>query len=130
MTFSRWHVYIGLLLTLAKLLDADLLPVIRDGQKRSVYIYRFLTAGTIDGESLQRTKMMPVANVPIAEKIYQRQITKLGLSNSRFPHLVMRSEVDFFVAALIGDVRLLATPFRSLFHSDSPFVVGKVRFKV
>ncbi|KAI9442270.1 SNF2 family N-terminal domain-containing protein [Lactarius indigo] len=36
----------------------------RDGQKRSVYIYRFLTTGTID------------------EKIYQRQITKLGLSRT------------------------------------------------
>jgi hypothetical protein len=59
--------------------------------------------------------MMPVANVPIAEKIYQRQITKLGLSNSRFPLLVMRSEVDFLVTALIGDVRMVATPFRSTF---------------
>ncbi|KIK68828.1 hypothetical protein GYMLUDRAFT_153158 [Collybiopsis luxurians FD-317 M1] len=35
----------------------------RDGQKRPVFIYRFLTAGTID------------------EKIFQRQIIKLGLSN-------------------------------------------------
>ncbi|KAF9071019.1 SNF2 family N-terminal domain-containing protein [Rhodocollybia butyracea] len=36
----------------------------RDGQKRPVFIYRFLTAGTID------------------EKIYQRQIIKLGLSSA------------------------------------------------
>ncbi|KAH7915224.1 P-loop containing nucleoside triphosphate hydrolase protein [Hygrophoropsis aurantiaca] len=36
----------------------------RDGQKRPVFIYRFLTAGTID------------------EKIFQRQVTKIGLSNS------------------------------------------------
>jgi len=98
----------------------------RDGQKRSVYIYRFLTAGTIDGKSLYLTMVMPVANVPIAEKIYQRQITKLGLSNSRSPFLVMRSEVDLLAAALIGDVRMLATPFRSPFHSDLLFMVGKV----
>ncbi|TFK75322.1 hypothetical protein BDN72DRAFT_511952 [Pluteus cervinus] len=36
----------------------------RDGQKRPVFIYRLLTTGTID------------------EKIYQRQVTKLGLSDS------------------------------------------------
>ncbi|OLL24153.1 DNA repair and recombination protein RAD54B [Neolecta irregularis DAH-3] len=36
----------------------------RDGQKRQVYIYRFLTTGMMD------------------EKIYQRQITKQGLSDS------------------------------------------------
>ncbi|KDQ21829.1 hypothetical protein BOTBODRAFT_169022 [Botryobasidium botryosum FD-172 SS1] len=36
----------------------------RDGQKRPVYIYRLLTCGTID------------------EKIYQRQVTKMGLSES------------------------------------------------
>ncbi|KAI5123982.1 hypothetical protein M0805_006394 [Coniferiporia weirii] len=35
----------------------------RDGQKRPVFIYRLLTAGTID------------------EKIFQRQVTKLGLSD-------------------------------------------------
>jgi hypothetical protein len=37
---------------------------------------------------------MLVANVLNAEKIYQRQITKLGLSNSMFPLLLMRVEVD------------------------------------
>ncbi len=53
MTFSRWHVYIGLLPTPAAIVvDPNLCWVPRDGQKRSVYIYRFLTAGTIDGESL------------------------------------------------------------------------------
>lgn len=36
----------------------------RDGQKRPVYIYRFLTTGMID------------------EKIFQRQVTKQGLSDS------------------------------------------------
>ncbi|KAI0036857.1 P-loop containing nucleoside triphosphate hydrolase protein [Vararia minispora EC-137] len=38
----------------------------RDGQKREVFIYRLLTAGAID------------------EKIYQRQVTKLGLSDNTF----------------------------------------------
>ncbi|CDZ96591.1 dna repair and recombination protein rad54b [Phaffia rhodozyma] len=36
----------------------------RDGQKRKVFIYRFMTAGSIE------------------EKIFQRQVTKLGLSSS------------------------------------------------
>lgn len=36
----------------------------RDGQKKQVYVYRFLSTGTIE------------------EKIYQRQITKQGLSSS------------------------------------------------
>lgn len=36
----------------------------RDGQKRAVFIYRLLTAGMID------------------EKIYQRQVTKQGLSDA------------------------------------------------
>ncbi|KAF8920583.1 SNF2 family N-terminal domain-containing protein [Mucidula mucida] len=44
----------------------------RDGQKRPVFIYRFLTAGTID------------------EKIFQRQITKLGLSNCSFTRKDLR----------------------------------------
>jgi hypothetical protein len=50
MTYSRWHVYIGQIQTPTITPDADLYR--SDGQKRSVYIYRFLTAGTIDGEFL------------------------------------------------------------------------------
>lgn len=53
-----------------------------DGQKRSVYIYRFLTAGTIDGRSdrlVEGQYLIPMLNL---EKIYQRQTTKLGLSSS------------------------------------------------
>lgn len=39
-----------------------------DGQKRPVYIYRLLTTNAID------------------EKIYQRQITKTGLSDQMMDH--------------------------------------------
>jgi DNA repair and recombination protein RAD54B len=80
MTYSRWHAYIGLSQISFIMLDADLHH--SDGQKRSVYIYRFLTAGTIDGEFLSTFRANCVANMPYAEKIYQRQITKLGLSSS------------------------------------------------
>jgi hypothetical protein len=80
MTYSRWHAYIGLSQSSIIMPDADLHP--SDGQKRSVYIYRFLTAGTIDGESISAFRATRVANMPYAEKIYQRQITKLGLSSS------------------------------------------------
>jgi hypothetical protein len=48
MTFSRWHVFIGLSQTSVFMFDTH--PYRSDGQKRSVYIYRFLTTGTIDGE--------------------------------------------------------------------------------
>jgi hypothetical protein len=80
MTYSRWHAYIGLLQTSS--LRLTLTFNRSDGQKRSVYIYRFLTTGTIDGEILSAFFTNLIANVPYAEKIYQRQITKLGLSSS------------------------------------------------
>ncbi|KAF8813639.1 hypothetical protein BYT27DRAFT_7334698 [Phlegmacium glaucopus] len=50
----------------------------RDGQKRPVFIYRFLTAGAID------------------EKIYQRQVTKLALSDSLIGSGTMNSKSDSF----------------------------------
>jgi DNA repair and recombination protein RAD54B len=72
--------------------DAD--PCGSDGQKRSVYIYRFLTAGTIDGEFYRLVEMIHVANMWNPEKIYQRQITKLGLSSSSFFLLPTKGEID------------------------------------
>jgi len=58
----------------------------RDGQKRSVYIYRFLTAGTID------------------EKIYQRQITKLGLSRTLIGDGKSGSKSDSFSPKELRDI--------------------------
>ncbi|KAJ3805914.1 SNF2 family N-terminal domain-containing protein [Lentinula lateritia] len=57
----------------------------RDGQKRPVFIYRFLTAGTID------------------EKIYQRQIIKLGLSNGTLSS-ASKSKADSFTRKDLRDI--------------------------
>ncbi|KAI0081996.1 hypothetical protein K474DRAFT_1612582 [Panus rudis PR-1116 ss-1] len=58
----------------------------RDGQKRPVFIYRFLTAGTID------------------EKIFQRQVTKLGLSNSLMGNGKSDSKSDSFTRKDLRDI--------------------------
>ncbi|KAF9222619.1 hypothetical protein BS17DRAFT_802837 [Gyrodon lividus] len=58
----------------------------RDGQKRPVFIYRFLTAGTID------------------EKIFQRQVTKIGLSNSLMGNGSAGSKADSFTRKDLRDI--------------------------
>ncbi|KIJ67587.1 hypothetical protein HYDPIDRAFT_127687 [Hydnomerulius pinastri MD-312] len=58
----------------------------RDGQKRPVFIYRFLTAGTID------------------EKIFQRQVTKIGLSNSLMGNGSSGSKADSFTRKDLRDI--------------------------
>ncbi|GJE96776.1 DEAD/DEAH box helicase [Phanerochaete sordida] len=58
----------------------------RDGQKRPVFIYRFLTAGSID------------------EKIYQRQVTKLGLSDSLLGKGGAESKSDSFTRKDLRDI--------------------------
>ncbi|KAH8107828.1 P-loop containing nucleoside triphosphate hydrolase protein [Cristinia sonorae] len=58
----------------------------RDGQKRPVFIYRFLTAGSID------------------EKIFQRQVTKLGLSSSLIGDGKSESKSDSFTRKDLQDI--------------------------
>jgi len=68
----------------------------RDGQKKPVHIYRFLTAGTID------------------EKIYMRQVIKTGLSNALMAtDGDGKSKVDSFTPAELRDL------FRINPHSPS-----------
>ncbi|KAJ9125219.1 hypothetical protein QFC22_000173 [Naganishia vaughanmartiniae] len=61
----------------------------RDGQKHPVHIYRFVTTGTIE------------------EKIYQRQVTKMGLSDQLIDHAQTSSKADggdSFSAAELKDL--------------------------
>ncbi|KAJ8077030.1 helicase [Marasmius tenuissimus] len=58
----------------------------RDGQRKPVFIYRLLTAGTID------------------EKIFQRQIIKLGLSNALMGPETNNSKGDSFTKKDLRDI--------------------------
>ena len=64
MTCKQWLVSTGETSLLASVkFPTDTRLIDSDGQKRPVFIYRLVTCGTID------------------EKIFQRQITKIGLSD-------------------------------------------------
>jgi DNA repair and recombination protein RAD54B len=52
-----------------------------DGQKRPVFIYRLLTAGAIDGNFFLYERRTFSDRPWFVEKIYQRQMTKLALSD-------------------------------------------------
>ncbi|KAL1748631.1 P-loop containing nucleoside triphosphate hydrolase protein [Schizophyllum fasciatum] len=58
----------------------------RDGQKRPVHVYRLMTAGLID------------------EKIYQRQVTKLGLSSSLMGSESSKDKSDSFTRKDLRDI--------------------------
>ncbi|KAF8441415.1 P-loop containing nucleoside triphosphate hydrolase protein [Boletus edulis BED1] len=75
----------------------------RDGQKRPVFIYRFLTAGTIDGEYIQ-CSFTAVLIIYHAEKIFQRQVTKIGLSNSLMGNETAGSKADSFTRRDLRDI--------------------------
>uniref|UniRef100_A0A0W0FFX5 Uncharacterized protein n=1 Tax=Moniliophthora roreri TaxID=221103 RepID=A0A0W0FFX5_MONRR len=74
------------------LIDSDWNPsrwpdvIGRDGQRKPVFIYRFLTTGTID------------------EKIFQRQIIKLGLSNALMGSDTAGSKGDSFTKKDLRDI--------------------------
>ncbi|TIB04151.1 hypothetical protein E3P94_00642 [Wallemia ichthyophaga] len=69
----------------------------RDGQTKPVFIYRFLTTGTID------------------EKIFQRQLTKIGLSNSLMGNTVeKKNDTDSFTVEEL----------RALFRIDDDTACG------
>ena len=64
MICSPWPVFIGmsLLRTRQRLNDVD--NKHSDGQKRPVFIYRFLTAGSIDGELVLLSELDTLLTVP------------------------------------------------------------------
>ena len=77
----------------------------RDGQKRPVYIYRFLTAGTIDGGLFYMAETsLSCIDINTTEKIFQRQVTKLGLSNCKWVSIFKWLDVEVIIIALIGTV--------------------------
>ena len=72
----------------------------RDGQKRPVFIYRLLSAGTIDG-SWRMRRFSSLNTYITTEKIFQRQVTKLGLSDCEHGSLLVICLVLTIRAALM-----------------------------
>lgn len=103
MISSQWRAAIGRFHILPWI-NRDL-PAFSDGQKRPVFIYRLLTAGTIDGEFTFYQGQDLKFN-KASEKIYQRQVTKLALSDCMFSLLSSFLILSSLICvALIGSVR-------------------------
>jgi len=103
MISSQWRAAIGRFHTLPWI-SRDL-RAFSDGQKRPVFIYRLLTAGTIDGEFTFYQGQDLKFN-KASEKIYQRQVTKLALSDCMFSLLSSFLILSSLICvALIGSVR-------------------------
>ena len=79
MTCRRWRAFIGTEKLLYGIDTSNESPACRDGQRRPVFIYRLLSTGTIDGGHMS-TPLDQQADA-LAEKIFQRQVTKVGLSD-------------------------------------------------
>jgi hypothetical protein len=70
MTCRAWPAFTGEFPIYASGLLCDTYIRHRDGQKRPVYIYRFLTAGTIDG------KLDPATIAGVDVETYQKKSSK------------------------------------------------------
>ncbi|KAG8756642.1 helicase [Serendipita sp. 396] len=102
MIYRLWQGYIGMSPYATK--DVPLM-MISDGQKRPVYIYRLLTAGTIDGKHYS-LGWSCIGLISLTEKIFQRQITKIGLSDAMMGTSTSssKSKTDSFTSKELRDL--------------------------
>ena len=69
MIYSLWRVSIGECYAMHAMPCAEMHHYDRDGQKRPVYIYRFLTTGTIDG-MFRHASYSPLTEMRMSQRKY------------------------------------------------------------